>query len=207
MSHLLGPRVRHPTSSWIWRLPSLVVVGSCGLEASAPVRTRTCWRPTASRLCCQLQEAAAGGAGLSSSRSLTTFSSAFSGVLVCCRNGALRSATLVTVIVMRMFRISFQEAQTHVTALWNIVDLNSVAPPSAHRMRPRRPLEFLLANGAWGLKGCQVVSPMPSNRPAWSWASRLQRLGRRRALRAGLWVPATPPSYVTCHVRNVNIAN
>lgn len=88
------------------------------------------------------------------------------GVLVCCRNGAHRSATLVTAICMRMFSMSFQEAQTHVTTLRNIVDLNSVAPPSAHRMQPRRPSEFLrvaepqLLAGAWGLTPCKIMSPV-----------------------------------------------
>ena len=88
------------------------------------------------------------------------------GVLVCCANGAHRSATELTVIVMRLTGWGAQQAAGYVTSLRNIVDLHSTAPPSSHRLHPTKPMDFLEKNEDritmvnFGLAGNAVMAPV-----------------------------------------------
>ena len=88
------------------------------------------------------------------------------GVLVCCANGAHRSATELTVIVMRLTGWGAQRAAGYVTSLRNIVDLHSTAPPSSHRIHPTKPMDFLETNEDritmvnFGLAGNSVMAPV-----------------------------------------------
>ena len=88
------------------------------------------------------------------------------GVLVCCANGAHRSATELTVIVMRLTGWGAQKAAGYVTSLRNIVDLHSTAPPSSHRIHPTKPMDFLeknedrIAMVNFGLAGNAVMAPV-----------------------------------------------
>ena len=88
------------------------------------------------------------------------------GVLVCCANGAHRSATELTVIVMRLTGWGAQRAAGYVTSLRNIVDLHSTAPPSSHRIHPTKPMDFLEKNEDritmvnFGLAGNAVMAPV-----------------------------------------------
>ena len=78
------------------------------------------------------------------------------GVLVCCANGAHRSAT----------GWGAQRAAGYVTSLRNIVDLHSTAPPSSHRLHPTKPMDFLEKNEDritmvnFGLAGNAVMAPV-----------------------------------------------
>ncbi|CAE7362190.1 unnamed protein product [Symbiodinium sp. CCMP2592] len=58
-------------------------------------------------------------------------------VLICCVNGAHRSATLGAMTLMN-----------YVSTLRNIVDLNSRAPPSQYRVNTIRPIDFLIEHQA-----------------------------------------------------------
>ena len=88
------------------------------------------------------------------------------GVLVCCANGAHRSATELTVIVMRLTGWGAQRAAGYVTSLRNIVDLHSTAPPSSHRIHPTKPMDFLEKNEDritmvnFGFAGNAVMAPV-----------------------------------------------
>lgn len=94
------------------------------------------------------------------------------GILVCCKNGAHRSATLTVLLVMRLTGWDAMRAFNYVSQLRNIVDLTSVAPPSAHRRHQPRPIEFLqsqedriIAN-AFDLAGNLVVTPISYRKKA-----------------------------------------
>ena len=67
-------------------------------------------------------------------------------ILVCCKNGAHRSATLVVIIVMRLFSWGAFQAANYVSGLRNIVDLESLPPPRAGRLNNVKPIDFLLSN-------------------------------------------------------------
>ena len=88
------------------------------------------------------------------------------GVLSACKNGAHRSATETVVLVMRLTGWSAKRASAYVTQLRNLVDLDSLAPPSSHRSTQTRPSEFLrrnearILNGNFGIEINQVLTPM-----------------------------------------------
>lgn len=88
------------------------------------------------------------------------------GVLICCKNGAHRSATEVVVVVMRLTGWDALRSAAYVSQLRNIVDLESTAPPSAHRRVQTKPIEFLVRNqemivhGHFGMDANHVVSPI-----------------------------------------------
>ena len=87
-------------------------------------------------------------------------------VLVSCKNGAHRSATLAVIIMMRLSGLSALEAANSVSTLRNIVDLRSVAPASMRRRRPIKPIDFLIEHqdqireGARNLRLSKVLSPV-----------------------------------------------
>ena len=87
-------------------------------------------------------------------------------VLVSCKNGAHRSATLAVIIVMRLSGLGALEAASYVSTLRNIVDLRSVAPASMRRRRPVKPIDFLvekqdqIRDGARDLQLAKVLSPV-----------------------------------------------
>ena len=64
-------------------------------------------------------------------------------VIICCINGAHRSATLTTLTVMRATDMNAKEAEGYVSSLRNIVDLSSRAPATATRINTVRPIDFL----------------------------------------------------------------
>ncbi|CAE7328274.1 DSPTP1 [Symbiodinium sp. CCMP2592] len=69
-------------------------------------------------------------------------------VLICCVNGAHRSATLGAMTLMRLLGWSATEVANYVSTLRNIVDLNSRAPPSQYRVNTIRPIDFLIEHQA-----------------------------------------------------------
>ena len=64
-------------------------------------------------------------------------------VLIYCRNGAHRSATLSALTLMRLLTLGADPIHTHLNAARNIVDLESRAPPNKYRAVSRMPLEYL----------------------------------------------------------------
>ena len=87
-------------------------------------------------------------------------------VLSCCKNGAHRSATETTIVVMRVTGWDAQRSANYVSQLRNLVDLDSTAPPSAFRRVPTKPIEFLKRNqdrileGSLNLAANTVVTPI-----------------------------------------------
>lgn len=67
-------------------------------------------------------------------------------VLVSCKNGAHRSATLCVIIIMRVFCWGALAANSYLTTLRNIVDLESLPPPRAGRQNYVKPIDFILMN-------------------------------------------------------------
>ena len=67
------------------------------------------------------------------------------GVLISCRNGARRSATLAALVILRMTgaTVTIHHISAFLNEVRNIVDLNSRAPPSKYRAETIKPLDFL----------------------------------------------------------------
>lgn len=93
-------------------------------------------------------------------------------VLVCCKNGAHRSATLTCAILMRMTGWSFKRAEVYCSTLRNIMDLNSLPPANSRRRQPTRPSEWLADNegaildGASAIDAPSILSPVNFRRLA-----------------------------------------
>lgn len=87
-------------------------------------------------------------------------------VLSCCKNGAHRSATETTIVVMRVTGWDAQRSANYVSQLRNLVDLDSTAPVSAFRRVQTKPIEFLKRNqdrileGSLNLEANTVVTPI-----------------------------------------------
>lgn len=86
--------------------------------------------------------------------------------IVCCKNGAHRSATEACVLIMRWTGWDTTRAANYLFSLRNIVDLASVPRPNAQTRRPKKPEHFLreseakIHSGAWGRVGCDIWSPV-----------------------------------------------
>ena len=67
------------------------------------------------------------------------------GVLINCRNGAHRSATLTAVLLLRILgqEVTPEDIHTFLNAARNIVDLNSRAPPNKYRTVSNKPMDFI----------------------------------------------------------------
>ena len=67
------------------------------------------------------------------------------GVLICCRNGAHRSATLTAMTLLRLLGKEVSEETIHMfmNAARNIVDLESSAPPNKYRATSARPIDYI----------------------------------------------------------------
>jgi len=76
-------------------------------------------------------------------------------VLICCKNGAHRSATLICAVIMRLTGWKAQEAEAYCNTLRNILDLSSLPPPNASRRRPTKPIHWLCDNEAKILEGAE----------------------------------------------------
>lgn len=87
-------------------------------------------------------------------------------VLICCKNGAHRSATLTCALLMRLTGWSFKRSEVFCSTLRNIIDLNSLPPPNSFRRKPRRPSDWLcdneeaILNGAHGIDAPSILSPV-----------------------------------------------
>lgn len=87
-------------------------------------------------------------------------------VLICCKNGAHRSATLTVAMLIRLCGWSFERSDVYCSTLRNIVDLKSTAPPSSFRRSPRKPCEWLvdnqsfLATGSPGYAAATILTPV-----------------------------------------------
>ena len=94
------------------------------------------------------------------------------GVLVCCKDGARKSATLATILDMRYMGWDAKQAENYVSTLRNVVCLSSVPAPSSERRSPKRPVDFLAENqgkilrGARGLPACVVLTPVSFRKKA-----------------------------------------
>ena len=93
-------------------------------------------------------------------------------VLICCKNGAHRSATLCCIIIMRMFCWQAMEAANYLSTLRNIVDLESLPPPTSGRRHMVKPIDFLLQNedriikNGHGLRPCVTMTPIQFRKKA-----------------------------------------
>lgn len=87
------------------------------------------------------------------------------GVLICCKNGAHRSATLACVMLMRMTGWRADACDAYITGLRNLVDLRSLPPLSHHRRSQTRPIDFCksyedqILRGHFSLNVNTVVTP------------------------------------------------
>ena len=92
-------------------------------------------------------------------------------VLISCRNGAHRSATLLVLVLMRGLGWEAEVAGQYVATLRNIVDLESTPPRSQFRMSPVKPITFLAtvqvaATPLFLVAGNELVSPLNFRRRA-----------------------------------------
>ncbi|CAL1159390.1 unnamed protein product [Cladocopium goreaui] len=93
-------------------------------------------------------------------------------VLICCKNGAHRSATLICAVIMRLTGWKAQEAEAYCNTLRNILDLSSLPPPNASRRRPTKPIHWLCDNEAKILEGAEnfaaaeIITPVKFRKKA-----------------------------------------